>query len=174
MKTMVSTGMRGIFFFACLFLHALPATAQEKQLPTAPSFTVHDLDNKLVSTDSLIEKGPLIIDFWATWCVPCMSEFKFLKRIVAEHKDKNLKVLAISQDAPSEDAKVRQTVRSRRLPFIVAMDRDKTIGRKYFVSALPSLYLIGTDGKVHLHTRGFVASDEVKLEKEIREILEKE
>ena len=72
--------MRGTIFFACFFLYAFSITAQEKSLPTAPSFTVRDLDNKLIITD----------------------------------------------------------------------------------------------GKVHLHTRGFVPGDEVKLEKELREILKKE
>lgn len=161
-------------FFVCLLFFTASTFSQEQSLPTAPSFSVRTLNNDLVSTDSLIGKGPLIIDFWATWCAPCMAEFKALKKIAAEHKDKHLQVLAISQDAPSEIAKVRQTVKTRRLPFIVAIDRDKSIGQKYFVNALPSLYLIGTDGKVHLRTRGFVTGDEVKLEKEIRELLEKE
>lgn len=174
MKTTVSAGMRGTMLLACFICCAFPIPAQEKSFPAAPSFTVRDLDNKLIGTDSLIAQGPLIIDFWATWCVPCMAEFKALKKIVAQHKDKNLQVLAISQDEPSEVAKVRQTAKTRRLPFIIAMDKDKSIGQKYFVNALPSLYLIGTDGKVHLHTRGFTRSDEVKLEKEIREILNKE
>jgi len=166
--------MQRIISFACLLFFTLPIRAQEQSLPTAPSFTVRDINNKLISTDSLIAKGPLIIDFWASWCAPCMAEFNALKKIAAEHKDKNLQVLAISQDTPSEVAKVKQTVKTRRVPFIVAMDKDKSIGQKYFVNALPSLYLIGIDGKVHLRTRGFVTGDDVKLEKEIREFLEKE
>ena len=54
------------------------------------------------------------------------------------------------------------------------MNKDKIIGQKYFVNALPSLYLIGTDGKVHLHSRGFITGDEVTREMEIREILKNE
>jgi peroxiredoxin len=172
METTIATGMRRIILFTCLFFHAFPIWAQQKTLPKAPSFIVRDINNKLISTDSLIRHGPLIIDFWATWCAPCLAEFKTIKKIVAANKDKNLKVLAISQDAPSEIAKVKQTAKTRRLPFIIAIDTDKSIGQKYFISALPSLYLIGTDGNVHLHTRGFVTSDEGKLEKAIREILE--
>ena len=174
MKTTISTGMRRTVLFACLFFSAFPVPAQEKALPIAPSFTVRDLNNKLISTDSLIARGPLIIGFWATWCASCMAEFTELKKIVAKFSDNNLQVLAISQDAASEVSRVRQTVKSRRLPFIVAIDRDKSIGQKYFVNALPSLYLVGTDGKVHMYSRGFVTGDELKLEKGIRAILEKE
>ena len=171
MSKTVLQGMRRTIFFACFFLYAFPTLAQEKTLPTAPSFTVRDINNRLINTASLISQGPLIIYFWATCCAPCKAELKALKKIITKHKDNNLRVLAISQDSPSEVAKVKQTVKTQRLPFIIAMDKDKSIGQKYFVKALPSLYLIGTDGRVHVHTRGFVKGDEVKLEKEIREIL---
>jgi cytochrome c biogenesis protein CcmG, thiol:disulfide interchange protein DsbE len=169
-----STGTRLPAVLVCLFFICLYVHAQEQALPTAPSFTVRDIGNKLVNTDSLIADGPLIIDFWATWCAPCMAEFRALKKIVKQHKDKNLRVLAINQDAPSEIAKVKQTVKTRRLPFIVAIDKDKSIGQKYHVNALPTLFLVGTDGKVHLRTRGFVSGDGVKLEKEIRDLLQVE
>ena len=61
MKTIAATGMRGTILFVCLLLYAFPIPAQKKSLPRAPSFTIHDLDNKLISTDGLITPGPLII-----------------------------------------------------------------------------------------------------------------
>lgn len=169
-----STGTRLRAVLVCLFFISTFIHAQKQSLPAAPQITVRDISNKLVNTDSLIADGPLIIDFWATWCAPCMAEFRALKKIVKQHKNKNLRVLAISQDAPSEIAKVKQTVKTHRLPFIVAIDKDKRIGQKYHVNALPSLFLVGTDGKVHLRTRGFVSGDEIKLEKEIRDLLKVE
>jgi peroxiredoxin len=153
---------------ACvLFLSvaSIIAAGSPDNLPTAPRFTLRDINNRLVSTDSLIARGPLIIDFWATWCVPCMAEFRAIEKLLKKHADKKLTVLAISEDGPSEAAKVKQMATTKKWPFIVAMDKGRNIAQKFNVSALPSLFLIGSDGKIRLTSRGYVTGDEAKLEK---------
>jgi thiol-disulfide isomerase/thioredoxin len=138
------------------------------ELPLAPGFVARDIDNRLVSTDSLIARGPLIIDFWATWCSPCMAEFKAIEKLVKKYADSNLTVVAVSEDGPSEAAKVRHKVAVKKWPFVVVIDNGGSIARKFNVTAMPSLFLIGRDGKVRLSTRGFVAGDEAKLEEAVR------
>ncbi|MBN1309275.1 MAG: TlpA family protein disulfide reductase [Chitinispirillaceae bacterium] len=137
-------------------------------LSSVPRFTARDINNSLVSIDSLIARGPLIVDFWATWCAPCIAEFKVIEKIVKKNKDKNLTVLAVSEDGPSEAARVKQMVRMKKWPFIVVMDNGRSIAQKFNVTALPALFLIGSDGKIHMHTRGFVPGDEAKLEEKLR------
>jgi cytochrome c biogenesis protein CcmG, thiol:disulfide interchange protein DsbE len=161
----------------CFFGFATPAGAAEpsiQQRVKAPAFTARDLRNKLVSTDTLLAEGPLIIDFWATWCAPCKEEFKALKKIVTTYRAQNLRVLAVNEDGPSEITKVRQTVAMTKLPFIVVTDNDKSIMELYNVTALPSLFLVGTDGTIHLFSRGYIAGDEKKLEQKIQELLAEE
>ena len=94
-----------------------------------------------------------------------MTEKKYLK----EYSDKNLTVLAVSEDGPSETARVKQMVRMKKWPFIVVMDNGRNIAQKFNVTALPALFLIGSDGKIHMHTRGFVPGDEAKLEEKLRD-----
>ncbi len=172
-----STGMRLLCCTACLLFPVAAQSTDEvagKHRVKAPVFTARDLRNKLVSTEKLLAEGPLIIDFWATWCAPCKEEFKALKKIVATYAKHNLRVLAVNEDGPSEITKVRQTVAMKKLPFIVVMDNDKSIMEAYNVTALPSLFLVGTDGTIHLFSRGYIAGDEKKLEQKIQELLAEE
>jgi len=140
--------------------------------PAAPSFTIRDIRNKLIVTDSLLKKGPVIIDFWATWCVHCMTEMKALQHLVDTIGHDRFTVLAISQDGPAERSKVIQTASVKKWPFIIAIDNGKSVSRSYQVNALPALFLIGTDGRIHVFSRGFSAGDEAALEATLRRMLD--
>lgn len=143
----------------------------EAGFPTAPSIIARDIKNKLVSSDSLRQKGPVIVDFWATWCKPCMAEFKALTKLVKKYRQHNLTVIAVSQDGPAEAAKVKQLAAAKKWPFIVMMDNGKKIAAQFQVRATPETFLIGTDGTIHAAHRGYIPGDEVKLEEEIRDLL---
>ena len=139
----------------------------QRNLPEAPSFIARDIHNRLVSLDSLLNNGPVIIDFWATWCVPCMLELKALKKLSKKYKDKNLTIIAVSLDNQAEIAAVKQMTAANRWPFTVIVDIGKKISEKYHVTSVPALFLIDTDGKISYSSRGYVTGDEVKLEEAI-------
>jgi peroxiredoxin len=165
----------GPALFIVMFLFPTAAApAGDAELPQAPSFTVRDINNRLISIDSLLGHGPLIVDFWATWCTHCMREMKALQVIVEKYGSPKVTVLAISQDAPAEITRVKQMVRLKKWPFIVAIDNGKNIAQKFQVTALPSLFVIGSDGKLHAMSRGFTPGDEEKLDGVIRELLNKQ
>ena len=173
MVNMIGKRTRTFFNVVCVpLLLTISVSAEDsgEHKPKAPAFTARDIKNKLVFSDSLLAHGPLIIDFWATWCKPCIEEFKALKKIVKKYASQNLRVLAVNEDGPSEITKVKRMVAMKRWPFIVVMDNGKAIMQKYNVVALPSLFLVGSDGTIHLVTRGYVPGDEVKLEEKIREL----
>jgi cytochrome c biogenesis protein CcmG/thiol:disulfide interchange protein DsbE len=155
-------------FFLCVFL--AHGADPKRNLADAPSFIARDINNRVVSIDSLRVKGPVVVDFWATWCVPCLLELKALKKLAKQYKDKQLTVVAISQDNPGEIAKVKQMVAAKKWPFIVVIDAGKKIAAKYQVRSVPALFLVQADGKVLYSSRGFVTGDEVKLEEAIREL----
>ena len=157
----------------CCMMTILPCMvrATDADLPSAPSITVRDIDNRLISTDSLLRRGPLIIHFWATWCTHCIREMKALQGIVEKYGGDRVTVLAVSLDSPGEITKVKQTARMKKWPFIVAIDNGKNISQKFQVTALPALFLIGRDGLIHAMSRGFTPGDETKLDETIREML---
>ena len=145
-----------------------PLVAQQNQ---APAFTIRDISGKLISLDSLRAKGPVIIDFWATWCAPCRLQAQALVRLDAHYRDSGLRIISISLDEPGNAAKVKQTVRAGKWPFIVAIDNSKELRTKYLVKSLPSLFLIDRRGTLRLSLNGFLPGDEKKVEKRLCEII---
>lgn len=157
---------------AVLLLSSGARSEESAAKPQAPSFSVRDINNRLVSTDSLLKKGPVIVDFWATWCIHCMSEMKMLTRLVEKYGADRFTVLAISQDAPAERSKVRQVAKSKKWPFTIAIDNGKSIAQSYQVNALPALFLVGKDGTIAAVARGFTAGDEATLEETLGRLLD--
>ncbi len=69
----------------------------EPQTTQRPSFSLNDPVGTLVSSEQWDGK-PLIINFWATWCAPCRREIPLLKRLSAQHSDRNLQVVGVALD----------------------------------------------------------------------------
>ena len=163
------------FCIACVFFLGIvaPYAADSgSNFPNAPSFIGRDIHNRLVSLDTMRLHGPVIVDFWATWCVPCLVELKALKKLSKKHKDKHLTIVAVSLDNQAEIAKVKQMAAANRWPFTVIIDVGKKISEKYHVTSVPALFLIDGDGKIRYNSRGYVTGDEVKLEKAINGLFE--
>ena len=81
-----------------------------KELKKYDSLTFLDSENNQVSLDSF--NGNLIlINFWATWCAPCVRELPYFEIVNREYKDKNIKVILVSLDFPSE-------IKSKLSPYL--------------------------------------------------------
>jgi thiol-disulfide isomerase/thioredoxin len=118
-------------------------------------------------------KGKVVVlDFWATWCGPCLAELPELKRVYEELHDKGLEVIGVSLD--EERAELEAFLEEKRLPWPqLYPEKDQPNGwensftRKYGISGIPTVFLIGRDGKlVSTSLRGS------KLEAKIRELLD--
>jgi thiol-disulfide isomerase/thioredoxin len=116
----------------------------------APAFTRPGLDGKPVSLDAY--RGKLVLlDFWASWCAPCIVEMPHLVALQKRHAGK-LQIVGVAMDDDAATAK--QTVAQHRLNYPVVMG-DVALGRLYGgVLGLPQFYLIGRDGKVLRGWRG--------------------
>lgn len=115
----------------------------------APDFTVSDLDGKSFKLSDYRGKY-VLLDFWATWCGPCVRETPNMKAAYdAFGKDKRFAIISLSLD--SDPAAPRKFARSRDTPwkqgFLGDMSSDKVTGT-YGVSGIPAIFLIGPDGKI--------------------------
>jgi peroxiredoxin len=118
----------------------------------APDFTLPALGGTKL-TLSQLRGGPVVLNFWATWCAPCKDELPELEQVYRDYKDRGLVVLAVSEDDESSFRQVRPYVRrgSPRVgayTFPVALDTEREVARRYRLAGLPGTYLIDAAGIV--------------------------
>jgi peroxiredoxin len=96
----------------------------------------------------------VLIDFWATWCGPCIAEIPNVKKHFEKYHERGFDVIGISTDKDS-DALV-EFLRKNNLPWICLADQKlkeqnkTTMAKTYAINAIPEMILIGRDGKVVL------------------------
>jgi peroxiredoxin len=125
----------------------------EMRQPTAaPQVTVPTLAGAPVAMKDL--RGKLVlVNFWATWCVPCQWEMPLMDTLYKTYKDRGFVILAISLDQGDPD-RVRSFVKDKRLTFPVALDPRQEAARQFGIAALPATFLVGPDGFIKGVTYG--------------------
>ena len=115
-----------------------------------PTFTMTNIEGKKVSLNSELKKNKItIIDFWATWCGPCMHEVPNLVQIHHDYKDKGLGIVSISLDENEEDWK--KTVKEEGMEWTHLSDLkgcDNFAARLYGVQSIPYIIVVDAEGKL--------------------------
>ena len=137
----------------------------------APEFTLPNLDGDDVTLSELLEDGPVIVDFWATWCKPCIKAFPDLQEIFDKYRNCGLKVLAISIDGPKSMSRVGSLIKSKGNTFEVLFDPGQKVARTFHVTSVPRTVLVNTDGTVAYAVTGYRPKNHEELEAAVAELL---
>jgi peroxiredoxin len=137
----------------------------------APDFDLPDLAGRNIRLSEALAEGPVILDFWATWCKPCIKGFPGLQEIHDEYRDRGLRVFAVSIDSPRSRARVGSFVKSSKYTFEVLLDTQGLVAKKYQAVVIPRTVLIGPDGELLLALTGYRPANHEKLRKVLRQIL---
>lgn len=105
----------------------------------------------------------VLVNFWATWCGPCVVETPSLVRVYHKYRDRGFQVIGVAMQ--SEEDNVKKFVDKYHVPYAIARDTTSEIGLRYQVFALPSSFLFTPEGKVKKTFMGFV--EEATLEREL-------
>ena len=118
----------------------------------APDFTLSTLSGASLRLAELRGKV-VLLNFWATWCVPCRKEMPAIEALYQHYKDRGLEVLAISLDKLSTTV-VEAFVKEVGVTYRVALDPSWATARTYGVRGLPATFLLDRAGNVVMRELG--------------------
>jgi thiol-disulfide isomerase/thioredoxin len=115
--------------------------------PQAADFTLLDLEGKAFKLSDLRGRT-VLINFWATWCPPCLAEMPTIEQAYQKHKAEGIMVLAVNTDDPADPQDIAWFVQQFHLTFPTLLDRENRVGILYRVQALPTSFVINKDGVI--------------------------
>lgn len=137
----------------------------------ASDFTLRDLDGRDVHLSDYLGRV-VLIDFWATWCVPCAAELPELERLYRAQADAGFVVLAVAMDGPETVAQVAPFARRYGLTFPVLLDEETRVVGVYDPKRVaPMTVLIDRRGLVARVRNGYHAGDERLIAQDVASLL---
>lgn len=111
----------------------------------------------------------VLLDFWASWCSPCLQSFPWMNELQRKHGAEGLVILAVNvdQDRALADAFLKKVPAQFRVEY----DAQGAVARQFDVQAMPTSFLIDRDGKVRIRHAGFKEKQREDREREIEQLL---
>lgn len=163
--------MRKLLFLFTIFLLAVSnkSFAQDKKLP---SLILSDMNGDKVDLSQLNKDGKIIIlDFWATWCVPCKKELTNIMNDYADwQKNYNVELVAVSIDDSRNTTKVKPMVDGLSWPYRVLLDPNQDLKRVFGFQNVPYLLIADKDGNIVYQHTGYVEGDEFEVEDQLKKL----
>lgn len=156
------------FLVLALILFVITASKSYSQ---AYDFDLQDIDGNSVKLTELLKTGPVFLQFWATWCVPCKEEMKVLNELYGKYKDSGFVYVAVSIDDQKTSSKVKPFIESKGYKFITLFDTDKNVFSNYGGQDPPFSVFLDRKGNVIKSYSGYIQGDDAKLEADIKSAL---
>jgi len=145
-----------------------PASAPVAGSGTPPDFELATLGGGHERLSDHLGKKVILIDFWATFCEPCLLALPNLDALYRKHAARGFVVFGISIDEASSAARVRAEVSKLGLSFPILLDQDTRVIALYNARATaPYSVLVGRDGRVLRRQEGYTGAERDALEREI-------
>lgn len=145
----LETILKGVICLLVAGLVYITADAVRERLvnvgDTAPNFKITTDDGKVVTRSDFGGKL-LVLNFWATWCPPCVKEIPSLHEMQLRLKNKGVVVLAVSVD--KNEATYKEFLKRAGVSFTTARDPEANISAEYGTFKYPETYVIDPSGKV--------------------------
>ena len=155
---------------ALLFALVLPAGAEELKRwsgPTPP-LELADLEGRKHRLADY-RGSAVVVNFWATWCVPCRDEMPSLERLRTSVEGRPVVILAVNLAEP--DSRVRKFLDAVPVRFPILMDRDSGVAKAWQAKLLPATYIIGPDGVIRYRHLGELDWSKPAVRAQIVELL---
>ncbi len=115
-------------------------------------------------------KGKVVLlDFWASWCAPCIESFPWMRRIQQKYADRGLVVLAVNVDHDQRQAE--RFLRAQQADFPVFYDPLGQVAERFHVSSMPSSFYIDRKGQIRFAHAGFRARETADAEHQLASLV---
>ena len=138
--------------------------------PPAPDFTLPDIMNGDKVTLSALKGKWVFLNFWATWCTPCVIEMPMMEKLYKEMRKEGMEMLAISVDEGSP-AMVKEFIDRYKFTFTILHDPENSVMREYGVRSIPKTYFVDPDGNVQAKAEGVREWDNPEMLKFFRQVM---
>ena len=128
-------------------------------LEKASDFKLENMKGKQVKLSDFLEKGPVILDFWATWCEPCKKELPALSKIQDVYKD-SITVITISCDKPRSKNKAKAYIKAQKPNVVNLFDTKKDVQKLFNVTNIPRTLIVAPDCTIIFDHTGYQRGNE--------------
>lgn len=131
----------------------------EKTIKPSVVFQAADLEGVLHNSGEWLGKGPVVINFWGTWCPPCRRELPHLMRLYAEYHPKGVEIVGLAlRDTPD---KVRNFLKQQNLDWVMLMGNPQ-IAMLFGLRSVPMTVFFDRNGKKVMEFRGLRSYEALK------------
>lgn len=137
------------------------------------NFEAKDLNNNWISLQSLSGEKFTVIDFWATWCKPCVNALPKINNLYLQFKDQGISFIGVCVDGPRNQAKVKPFTQSLGIQYPIVLDAEQDFMDDLNASVMPTLIILNSQGKEVYRHEGFQVGDEKVLAEKMNSLLTK-
>ena len=165
-RAMILPGLILCLFSSCSAPPTEPRVGEEM-----PSYTSTTLSGGEASLEEL--KGQVVLlNVWATWCLPCRDEIPALQHIYQSHSSRGLELIGVSIDGAGEAERIRSFASEYGITYPIWHDQQNRIGEDFRLIGVPATFLIDRDGMLRWRRFGPVDADDPTLDEALTEALE--
>lgn len=148
---------------------------QSKVGSPAPNFILKDSNDKTISLADFKNKEYILIDFWASWCAPCLEELPYIKELYKKYQHQGFEIISITEDKESDSWKnaiIKNKIESWK--HISLLENQSKIDKEYFVNGIPHKVLIDKNGIIIGKWKGTSENNKHDLQQLLKSIFEAE
>lgn len=133
-----------------------------------PKFQLPDLGGTVHNSEEYKGK-PVLLDFWATWCITCAQTIPQVKSWQTKYADKGLQILGISIDK-RKGRKMNKFIKKYKMNYPLLWDKENSLATPLNFESIPTMFLFDAEGKLILALRGVDEEGEKQMEKALEEL----